>query len=90
MLTGEGVTVHVQASFAQGQKMWLQGEEEPAEFEAFEETHVIEGLSEGETQVYFRFQDPCEYESDITTLTLVKDTEAPSIFGVRLNNEDLR
>jgi len=89
MLTGEGVTIHVQASFAQGQKMWLQGEEEPAEYENFEETNVIEGLSEGETQVHFKFQDPCEYESDITTLTLVKDTEAPNIFAVRLNNDNL-
>lgn len=88
MLSGEGVTIHVQASFAEKQKMWLQGEEEPADYLPFEEAHVVDGLDEGKTEVYFRFQDPCEYDSEITTLTLVKDTEAPTIFAVRLNNDN--
>ncbi|MBL90877.1 MAG: hypothetical protein CMH56_03585 [Myxococcales bacterium] len=84
LLSGEGITINVLASFAKEQKMWLQGEEEPENYESFQTTQVIEEIPEGETEVFFKFKDHCDYESDINTLTLVRDTTPPQT-QIRLN-----
>ena len=93
LLSGEGVTVHIQASFAFAQKVWTQGEEMPAEFTDIDEAdradivHIFENIEEGENEVYFQFADPCGFESEVLTLTLVRDTSPPEILSAHLNNE---
>ncbi|MBL91236.1 MAG: hypothetical protein CMH56_05405 [Myxococcales bacterium] len=93
LLSGEGVTVHIQASFAFAQKVWTQGEEMPAEFTDIDEAdradivHIFENIEEGENEVYFQFADPCGFESEVLTLTLVRDISPPEILSAHLNNE---
>ena len=54
LLSGEGITINVLASFAKEQKMWLQGEEEPENYESFQATQVIEEIPRGRNRGLFQ------------------------------------
>ena len=87
-----GVTVNIVAGFADRMRVWL-GDvelEDRPDFASFSESRVFaeEELAEGINVASFQFQDLCGFTSDVETLTLVRDTQAPIMQAPRLHFGD--